>query len=82
MRGAEETHNLCVRRAVATSDTDSVLKGRLKAYDRSKYGMEAPGSRPSPILLLSGPVSLLDNIGSLEVLNKRPLVPIVKNKSN
>ena len=68
-----------IRRSVATNDTDSILKDRLKAHDRRKYGIEAPGSRLSPMSLPSGPVSALDNKGSREVPNKRPLVPTVMN---
>ena len=71
--------SLCIRRSVATNDTESILKGRLKAHDRRKYGTEVPGSRLDPILLPGGPVSALDNEGSREVLNKTPLVPTVMN---
>ena len=67
--------SLCIRRSVATNDTESILKGRLKAHDRRKYGTEVPGSRLDPILLSGGPVSALDNEGSRKVHNKRPLLP-------
>ena len=76
-----DIYNLCIRRSVAINDTDSILKDRLRAHDRRKYGIEAPGSRLSPILLPSGPVSPLINRGSPEVFKKRPLVPIVKEQS-
>ena len=82
MRYAQEIciYDLYIRRSVATSNTDSTFKGRLKAHDTRIYAMEAPGSCLSPIQLPGGPVSPPDNRGSREVLNKRSLVPFAKKK--
>ena len=68
-----------IRHCVATNATDPILKGRLKAHDRRENGIAAPGSRLSPIVLPSGPVSTLDDKGSRERPNKRPLVRTVMN---
>ena len=74
MMSPKDIYSLYTRRSVATNDTDSILKGRLEARDRKKDGIEAPGSRLNPILVPIGPV---DDKGSREVSNKKPLVPTV-----
>ena len=77
-----EILRLCKCRFIPTKGTDLMRRDRLKAHDKRKYGIEAAGSRMSPLLLPRGPVSSLNKKSSQGMREEKRLVPIVKNGPN
>lgn len=76
----EDVHSLCVRRSLPSNGPASLLKERLKAYDKRRFGIEVPGLRYRPGILPSGSVPALPNRDSRGMLDEEALVPTGKDK--